>query len=223
MTARTSRERVLRALDALLPYLHGFVNQAFDVSPYRGRRVPADIGPLVRAIKDEWHGVFAARLDARARNYVHELQDIRNRLSHSEPFDTEEARRACDTIRLVAKTIGVPLSDYDRLTLHDTGTPPAAETAPVPRASRGASVPEAPQRTHLGRRRVSQRDVMRAIWARCAPDEDRAIREYATAEHRGEVSRMQNASGLTSEQYARALLADGLAKGWLSDEPRYST
>lgn len=58
---------------------------------------------------------------------------------------------------------------------------------------------------------------MRAIWARCAPDEDRSIREYAAAEHRGDAPRKQNASGLTPEQYARALLADGLGKGWLDD------
>jgi hypothetical protein len=58
---------------------------------------------------------------------------------------------------------------------------------------------------------------MRAIWLRCAPDEERAIREYAAAERRGEVSRKQNTSALTAEQYASALLADGVNKGWLRD------
>lgn len=224
MTRRTPRERVLRALDALLPYLHGFVNQALDASALRGKRVAADIGPLAHAIKDEWRGIFAARLNGSTRNYVHELLDIRNRLSHSKPFDDESARRACDTVRLVAKAIGAPLADYDRLASSDTeATATAAARAAVVLASRRTTTPIAPVRAGLRQRRVSQRDVMRAIWARCAPDEDRAIREYATAEHRGEVSRKQNASGLTSEQYARALLADGLAKGWLSDEPRFPT
>ncbi len=60
---------------------------------------------------------------------------------------------------------------------------------------------------------------MREIWARCAPDEERTVRDYATAEHRGEASRKQNTSGLTPERYARALLADGLKKGWLATRP----
>lgn len=220
MTVRTPRERVLHALDALLPYLHGFVNQSFDASAYRGKRVASDIGPLVHAIKDEWHGVFAARLDGPVRNYVHELLDIRNRFAHSEPFDEDEARRACDTIRLVAKGIGAPLGEYDRRASHDTDTLPLNEASRAPLPAKRAGNKSAPsQRVGLNRRRVSQRDVMRAIWLRCAPDEERAIREYAAAEHRGEVSRKQNTSGHTAEEYARALLVDGLAKGWLRGMP----
>ena len=50
---------------------------------------------------------------------------------------------------------------------------------------------------------MGQRDVMRRIWARCKPDEER------------EVLRSSNRHGWTAEQYARALLRDGLRKGWL--------
>lgn len=202
MTRPTPRERVLRALDALLPYLHGFVNQALDASALRGKRVAADIGPLAHAINDEWHDVFAGRLNRSVRNYVHELLDIRNRLSHSVPFSEDEAGRACDTIRLVAQAIGAPLTEYDHRASHETATLPTVDAART-RAPRARA------------RRPSQRDVMRAIWARWAPDEERTIREYAAAEHRGDALRKQNTSALTPEQYARALLADGLAKGWL--------
>jgi len=62
---------------------------------------------------------------------------------------------------------------------------------------------------------MGQRDVMRRIWARCKPNEERAVREYAAAERRGEAERASNAHGRTAEQYARALLNDGLKKGWL--------
>jgi hypothetical protein len=65
----------------------------------------------------------------------------------------------------------------------------------------------------LGWRGGTQRDVMRAIWARCAPDEERAIREYGAAEMRGDVRRKNNTSNHRPEQYARALLFDGLKKG----------
>jgi hypothetical protein len=214
----TPRERVLRALDALLPYLHGFVNQAFDASAYRGKRVDADIGPLAHAMRKEWHGVFADRLDKSVLNYVHELLDIRNRLSHSEPFDQDEARRAQDTIRLVAKAIGVPLDEYDRSASHGAEAltvGSAAISAPTaPGAVEETEEVSAARAAPTGRR-LFQRDVMRAIWARCAPDEERTIREYAAAERQGEAPRKQNVSGHTPEQYARALLADGLKKGWL--------
>ena len=217
--AATPRERVLRALDVLLPYLHGFVNQAFEASSYRGRRVASDIGPLVHAVKDEWRSVFAARLDAPVRNYVHELLEIRNGLSHGRAFDDEEARRACDTIRLVAKAIGAPLAEYDRRVALEAGAPPPMiESRPsAARSARGDvhTPATAPRLRSQPRRRQSQRDVMREIWARCAPDEERAIREYSVAEQRGDASREQNTYGRTAEQYARALLADGLKKGWL--------
>ena len=220
MTNRTPRESVLRALDELLPFLHGFVNHAFDESAYRGKRVTSDIGPLVHAMKDEWRGVFAARLDGSVRNYLHELLDIRNRLSHSKTFSENDARRACDTIQLVAQAIGAPLAEYDRRTPYEIDSPRAPEAHSLATATPRARDTGATSASRAGQTpRRSQRDTMRSIWAACAPDEDRAICIYAAAEARGDVSRKQNKSGHTAEQYARALLADGLKKGWLA---RYS-
>lgn len=56
---------------------------------------------------------------------------------------------------------------------------------------------------------------MRQIWARCRPDEEKAVREYGAAESAGEVERTSNSHGWSAEQYARALLRDGMRKGWL--------
>jgi hypothetical protein len=56
---------------------------------------------------------------------------------------------------------------------------------------------------------------MRRIYAQYGRDEERVIREYAAAERRGEVARKSNAYDVLPEEYARRLLADGLAKGWL--------
>lgn len=212
--AATPRERVLRALDALPPYLHRFVTQTLDASAYQGRRVAADIGPLAHVIKDEWRGAFASRLDGQVRNYVHELLEVRNRLAHSRPFDDEEARRACDTIRLVAKAVGAPLAEYDR---HAASASPPAVASPAAAPVAQAQSPRAASQPRVASagRRPTQRDVMRAIWARYAPDEERAVREYADAERRGDAPRKRNESGHTAEQYARALLSDGFKKGWL--------
>jgi hypothetical protein len=141
VTTATPRERVLRALDALLPYLHGYVNHTLDASRYQGERADADIGPLAHAIKNEWRTVFAAQLDSRVRNYVHELLDIRNRLAHSKSFDDDESKRACDTIRLVAKAIGAPSpisTDSKRLARGSKRLrPPGIQTRfPRPRTAR---------------------------------------------------------------------------------------
>ena len=61
----------------------------------------------------------------------------------------------------------------------------------------------------------TQRAVMRRIHGIYCPDHERVVRQYATAEEGGGVGRASNTYDLTSEEYARRLLADGLKKGWL--------
>jgi hypothetical protein len=67
----------------------------------------------------------------------------------------------------------------------------------------------------VGRRPPTQRDVMRKVYAEYRDDLERVVREYAAAERRGEAPRSSNTTGMRSEDYARALLNDGLKKGWL--------
>jgi hypothetical protein len=64
-----------------------------------------------------------------------------------------------------------------------------------------------------------QRDVMRRLYAEQRGDEERTIREYALAEQRGQVPRASNQYELDAARYARALLRDGMAKGWLPGTP----
>ncbi len=64
-------------------------------------------------------------------------------------------------------------------------------------------------------RTLSQRDMMRELYRRAGGDEERAVVAYAAAERRGEVERRSNSRHISPEDYARRLLADGLAKGWL--------
>lgn len=62
---------------------------------------------------------------------------------------------------------------------------------------------------------LSQRDMMRRLYRLHHGKEDSVIAAYAEAERRREVGRNSNEYGLTAEEYARRLLADGLKKGWL--------
>lgn len=66
-------------------------------------------------------------------------------------------------------------------------------------------------------RKHSQRDFMRELARRFGHDEERVVREYASAEARGEVVRKSNSHGLSAEQYARALWNDAVKKGWIGD------
>ncbi|WP_205589621.1 hypothetical protein [Chachezhania antarctica] len=66
----------------------------------------------------------------------------------------------------------------------------------------------------------SQRDAMRRFWQEHRNQGAEAvINAYAKAEMSGEVERRNNSSKRDPYEYARALLNDGLKKGWLSSAP----
>jgi hypothetical protein len=64
--------------------------------------------------------------------------------------------------------------------------------------------------------RANQRDIMRDLNRRFGGDDDKVVAAYAAAERRGEVRRASNVHGMTPEEYARRLYADGVAKGWIA-------
>jgi hypothetical protein len=74
-------------------------------------------------------------------------------------------------------------------------------------------------------RGTSQREFMRWLYMASGHDRDRTIERYAAAEGQGLVARDHNRSGMSAEAYARALFADGAAKGWLAtrDAHRHGT
>ncbi len=61
----------------------------------------------------------------------------------------------------------------------------------------------------------TQRAAMRRIYRREGMDHGRTVRAYAAAEGAGDVERRSNENGLSAEDYAYRLLADGLTKGWI--------
>lgn len=192
------RTAIRRALNELKPYLAAFAAQHARTRP--GPREP-DIQALLRTILDNWERSFQGLMPGVARSYVHELLDIRNRWAHEVSFSKAEANRALDTVGQLAAIIGAPTRGGG--TAARVGVP----ARPRPPASSA-------QRT-VRQKWPSQRDTMREIYARWRHDPERVIREYAMAERRGAVRRKANKSGLSPEEYARALFADGMKKGWL--------
>ena len=67
--------------------------------------------------------------------------------------------------------------------------------------------------------RVTQRDVMQDLNRRFGADQDKVVAAYAAAERHGDVRRASNVHGITPEEYARRLYADGVAKGWIGEPP----
>jgi len=63
--------------------------------------------------------------------------------------------------------------------------------------------------------RTTQRDKMRELFRKYPHDSAAAIKAYAQAERSGIVTRRSNDRGISPEEYASRLFADGLKKGWL--------
>ena len=61
----------------------------------------------------------------------------------------------------------------------------------------------------------NQRDLMRRLARQYPNNPDAIISSYADAERAGEVPRRRNIHGRTPKDYAKALYADGVSKGWL--------
>ena len=147
---------------------------------------------LAFAESERWSDrLYATQLPHVVRSYVHELLDVRNRWAHEQPFSSAEASRAVDTARQLAASIGAPAAGM-------------AATAPTARSGSNSAT-----------KWSGQRAVMREIYARFRSNEARIIVEYAAAERAGRVQRKGLKSGHTPEEYANALLSDGLKKGWL--------
>ncbi len=194
--------RVRRALAIIRPHLDAHVRQTLARVPGARVSATADVHELLKAMVTNPVHFFAGHAGDALRASVQVLRDARNRVAHDRPFTDREARQVVETAAIVAESIGAPreiVTSLDALSTRATAAPTTGRLAGGTPRSGG-----------------TQRDVMRAIWARCAPDAERTVREYAAAEARGESRRRNNASDHSPEQYARALLADGLRKGWLS-------
>jgi hypothetical protein len=66
-------------------------------------------------------------------------------------------------------------------------------------------------------KRVFQRDVMRQLYQEFKGNKEQTVRAYAAAELQGVVRRASNRYKSSPEVYAKALLADGIRRGWLRE------
>ena len=82
------------------------------------RRVnPGDAQFLLKVIWAEWHTIFSKKLSRSDRNYVSELQGVRNDWAHNNTFSIDDALRAIDTVKRLLESVaaGVQANEVGKL------------------------------------------------------------------------------------------------------------
>src|SRR5437867_5755061 len=131
----TNRERVGKALDLLKSGLGPFIDREL-ASVYKDRALaearrllPADdrlnssrpidqwdAAVWLKVMWDAWNEVFGRTLGRAERSLVQELRDWRNKWAHQEPFSSDDADRALDSIaRLLTAVSGPQADDVGRM------------------------------------------------------------------------------------------------------------
>lgn len=70
---------------------------------------------LLNIVLRNWASYFRHVLPAASRNYVGELNDIRNRWAHNEPFNADDTGRALDTAERLFAALGAPSELADQV------------------------------------------------------------------------------------------------------------
>ena len=119
--ALSNRERVRKGLDELVAGLAPFVERELksklgghwveDLTSRskgikrEGDGVHWDTQAILKAMVDNWQGVFRYVLGQVERNYTGELIDVRNRWAHEKPFSSDDVYRALDTMQRLLESV----------------------------------------------------------------------------------------------------------------------
>jgi hypothetical protein len=127
--AITNQERVGKAMDLLRAGLAPFVEREITAAMKNGANVPAlrvladdpliknkpingwDVSLLLRVMWDSWNEVFRTILGPAERGLVGELRGHRNKWAHQEPFSSDDADRALDSMTRLLAAISAPQGD----------------------------------------------------------------------------------------------------------------
>jgi len=117
----TNRERIARGLDDLRAGLVPFVERECKARlgaywkeelvtrqkfrKLEGDEIQWDTQAVLKAMVDNWQGVFRFVLGPVERSYTGELLDVRNKWAHEEPFTSDDVYRALDTAQRLLQAI----------------------------------------------------------------------------------------------------------------------
>jgi predicted AAA+ superfamily ATPase len=127
--AITNQERVGKAMELLRAGLAPFVEREFR-SQHQARadeearrcfgddrtvaRKPVaewDVAALLKLMWEAWNAVFGRTLGRAERSLVQELRDVRNKWAHQEPFSSDDADRALDSMARLLTAVSAPQAD----------------------------------------------------------------------------------------------------------------
>ena len=117
----SNRDRVRKGLDELVAGLAPFVERELKAKlgsnwvedltsrskgiKREGDGIHWDTQALLKAMVDNWQGVFRYVLGQVERNYTGELIDVRNRWAHENPFTSDDVYRALDTMERLLQAV----------------------------------------------------------------------------------------------------------------------
>ena len=70
-----------------------------------------DVSALLKLMWEAWNDVFAKTLGRAERSLVQELRDWRNKWAHQEPFSSDDADRALDSMARLLTAVSAPQAD----------------------------------------------------------------------------------------------------------------
>jgi len=128
--ATTNQERVGKAMELLRAGLAPFVEREvqsavkagavrmdavrrFAEDPMLGNKPIAqwDVAGLLKLTWETWNDVFKRTLGFAERSLVSELRDVRNKWAHQNPFSSDDADRALDSIGRLLAAVSAPQAD----------------------------------------------------------------------------------------------------------------
>jgi len=128
--AITNQERVGKAMEllraGLAPYVEREVQSAvknatvrmdairrFSDDPMLGQKPIAqwDVAGVLKLMWDTWNDVFGRTLGRAERSLVQELRDWRNKWAHQEPFSSDDADRALDSMARLLTAVSAQQAD----------------------------------------------------------------------------------------------------------------
>src|SRR5438105_110986 len=127
--ANTNQERVGKAMDLLRVGLAPFVEREFK-SQHQAQAMEAarryfgddrtvgkkpiaewDVAALLKLMWDAWNDIFGRTLGRAERSLVQELRDCRNKWAHQEPFSSDDADRALDSMARLLTAVSATEAD----------------------------------------------------------------------------------------------------------------
>jgi predicted AAA+ superfamily ATPase len=127
--AITNQERVGKAMDLLRAGLAPFVEREFK-SQHQAQAADAarryfgddrtvgkkpiaewDVAALLKLMWDAWNDIFGRTLGRAERSLLQELRDCRNKWAHQEPFSSDDADRALDSMARLLTAVSATEAD----------------------------------------------------------------------------------------------------------------